>query len=138
MQWLHGRVVPGYGVASGRGASPYPAGTIALQAPHFAAHGIDLSRFFAGTLNVDVAPHAPQPSKPLFDGHLRWHGEIRERFLLSRAVLRVDGRDHEGLWYYPHPATKPAHVQRETLVELLMPWIDGLAAGTKVELSLSN
>jgi hypothetical protein len=35
---LTGTVVPGYGVASGRSAdSPYPAGTIAMQAPLFRA-----------------------------------------------------------------------------------------------------
>lgn len=39
----------------------------------------------------------------------------------------------EGLWYYPHPATKPAHVQRPSVVELLLPWVAGLAPDARVE-----
>jgi hypothetical protein len=132
--WVSGVVVAGHGVASGRSAhSPYPAGSIALQAPFFRAHGIDLSRFFAGTVNVDVAPHEPVPAAgAVFDGRLRWFEAIEERFVLSRAWLRVHGIEHEGLWYWPDPATKPAHVQRRTVVELLMPWIEGLAPGAAV------
>ncbi len=50
--WRRG-VRQGHGVASGRAPdSPYPAGTIALQAPLFARHGLDLSPFFPGTLNL--------------------------------------------------------------------------------------
>ena len=56
LHWLRCRLVAGHGVASGRAAtSPYPAGTIHLQAPFFAARGIDLSPFFAGTLNLEAA-----------------------------------------------------------------------------------
>jgi hypothetical protein len=136
-QWLPGVVVPGHGVASGRSTStPYPAGTIALQAPAFRQHGVDLSAYFPGTLNVDLAPHVPQPRSPVFDGRLRWHGDLEERFLLMAVRLRTAGHEHAGLWYYPHPATKPAHFQRLTVVELLLPWIDGLQAGAAVEVAL--
>ena len=121
-------------MASGRAAqSPYPAGTIALQAPFFLAQGVDLSPYFAGTLNVDLAPHTPPAGVPLFDGRLRWFGELEERFLLTPIALRHAGAVHEGLWYYPHPETKPAHFQRPTVVELLLPWIEGLAQGAQVE-----
>lgn len=135
--WVTGSVVAGHGVASGRSAdSPYPAGTIALQAPAFLREGIDLSRFFAGTLNVDLAPHVPQPAAAVFDRRLRWHGELEERFVLMPVRLRAAGREHAGLWYYPHPATKPAHAQPATVVELLLPWIDGLATGFAVQVAL--
>lgn len=129
--------MPGHGVASGRSTdSPYPAGTIALQAPAFLRHGIDLSPYFPGTLNVDLAPHVPQPRPAIFDARVRWHGDLEERFLLVPVRLRVAGRVHEGLWYHPHPATKPAHFQRPTVVELLLPWIDGLAPGAAVDVAL--
>ncbi len=137
--WWPGTVVAGHGVASGRSStSPYPAGTIALQQPHFLAQGVDLSRYHPGTLNVDVAPHAPVPQAPLFDGRLRWFGDLEERFLLSRIRLRCGARDFDGLWYYPHPATKPAHFQKPTVVELLLPWIDGLAPGSPVRVRLGG
>lgn len=132
--WLRGRRIAGYGVASGRAAdSPYPAGTIALQALFFRAQGVDLSPYFPATLNVDLAPHAPPAPVPTFDGRLRWFGELEERFLLTPIALRHAGAVHQGLWYYPHPETKPAHIQRPTVVELLLPWIAGLPADAEVE-----
>ena len=55
LRWVRCRLVAGHGMASGRApTSPYPAGTIHLQAPIFAARGIDLSPFFAGTLNLEA------------------------------------------------------------------------------------
>jgi hypothetical protein len=137
LHWVPGKLVPGYGVASGRAQeSPYPAGTIALQSPFFRERGVDLSPYFPGTLNVDVAPHLPQPRRPLFDGSLAWFEGLEERFLLMPVALRFAGHQYAGLWYYPHPATKPAHVQRPSVVELLLPWIDGLATGSAVEVAL--
>jgi hypothetical protein len=132
--WLPGRRIPGYGVASGRASdSPYPAGTIALQAPFFLQQGIDLSPFFPATLNIDLAPRTPPAVRPLFDRRLRWFGTLEERFLLTPIALRHAGTVHQGLWYYPHPETKPAHVQRPTVVELLLPWIADLPADALVE-----
>jgi hypothetical protein len=128
-------------VASGRAgaASPYPAGTIALQAPFFAAQGIDLSRFFPGTVNVDLAPHVPPAgTTPVFDGRLRWFGDLEERFLLTPIALRHAGVVHEGLWYFPHPETKPAHFQKPSVVELLLPWVAGLAPGAAVEVGFNE
>ena len=36
--------------------SPYPNGTIRMQAPVFKALGLDLSGCYFGTLNIDFAP----------------------------------------------------------------------------------
>jgi hypothetical protein len=84
-------------------------------------------------LNVDVAPVVPEPRGAVFDRRLRWFGELEERFLLMPVSLRWNAQRYDGLWYYPHPATKPAHVQRPTIVELLLPFIEGLAPGAAVE-----
>lgn len=131
--WVAGTVVAGYGVASGTGHDRrYPAGTIQLQQPFFLERGIDLSGYYPGTLNVDLAPLAPVPGRPLFDGVLRWHQDLEERFLLSPVELDAGGRRHAGLWYYPHPDTKPAHFQSGTVVELLLPWIEGIRPGDRV------
>jgi hypothetical protein len=52
-----GFVCQGFRVASGQTTdSPYPAGTIAMQVPFFRDRGLDLSRYFLGTLNVSIAP----------------------------------------------------------------------------------
>ena len=140
MEWFDGVVITGHGVAGGSAAdSPYPAGSISLQRPHFLSAGIDLSPYFSGTLNVDLAPHKPpQLQRVVFDGVLHWYGDIAERFTLARVDCRVVvhkiGREVEGLWYYPHPETKPAHFQRETVVELLLPYLEGIAAGDAVSI----
>jgi hypothetical protein len=57
----------GYGVASGTGTdSPYPRGTIEMQIPFFKALGLDLTRFFPGTLNVSISPKTFQLINPEF------------------------------------------------------------------------
>ncbi len=138
MEWVDGVVVAGHGVASGNAVgspgNPYPAGSIRLQQPHFLQAGIDISPYFSGTLNVDLAPHTPRAKRVVFDGVLHWHGDIAERFTLANVVCRVAGREFGGLWYYPHPETKPAHFQRDTVVELLLPYIEGVAIGDAVSL----
>ncbi len=140
-----GIVTAGHGVASGIGRDRrYPAGTICLQQPLFLERGIDLSPFFSGTLNVDLAPWKPVPDNPVFDDTIQWFDAIEERFLLSPAEVEVEGeaggegRRYAGLWYYPHPATKPAHSQPNTVVELLLPWIEGIQVGSRVLVTLGS
>lgn len=49
---------------------------------------------------------------------------------------QADGRTRlapvRGLIYHPHPDTKPAHFQRPDVLELLLPWTEGLAYGATV------
>ena len=59
LRWHPAVLLEGHGVASGQAlnagqlkTSPYPKGTIAMQAPLFAALGLDLSPFWPGTLNL--------------------------------------------------------------------------------------
>jgi hypothetical protein len=139
MNWIAGTVVAGYGVASGQGSDRrYPAGSIRLQQPHFLAKGIDLSPYFAGTLNVDLAPHLPVPRHPVFDDTLGWFDGIEERFLLMPIEIETRGKRVAGLWYYPHPETKAAHFQRGSVVELLLPWIAGLEPGEPVQVGFND
>lgn len=139
MAWTAGIVIAGYGVASGRDKdSGYPEGTIALQKPYFLEKGVDLSLFYPGTLNVDLSPLAPIPGNAIFDGVLRWHSDIEERFLLVPIQIRIKEKTYAGLWYYPHPDTKPAHFQKKTVVELLLPWIDGIGEGEVVQVKLPD
>lgn len=133
MERIKGKIVAGYGVASGRCKDArYPNGTIALQQAFFMEKGIDLSGYFSGTLNIDLAPFVPAPGQALFDGLLRWTDKLEERFVLTPIQMEVAGHAYSGLWYYPHPDTKIEHFQAESVVELLLPWIDGLQAGEPV------
>ena len=141
MDWqkVMGKVVPGYGVASGQGeGSPYPAGSIALQVPFFRERGLDLDGYFLGTVNVDVAPYEFVMQQPVhcFRG-VDWWPEIPpEDFSFQVCRLGVGGRVYEGLVYYPHPETKPAHEQRRSVVEVLVEWVEGLGYGDGVEVWL--
>jgi hypothetical protein len=134
MDWIAGTIVAGYGVASGKAENcPFPGGSIHMQLPFFKAAGIDLSRYFTGTLNVDLAPYIPAPKRVVFDGKLRWLDDLEERFVISLVEFEANEHRYSGVWYYPHPETKVDHFQRNTVVELLMPWIDGLKTGQAVK-----
>ena len=55
---ITGKVISGYGVASGKGKdNRYPEGTLKLQMPFFKKRGLDLSAFFIGTINIDISPY---------------------------------------------------------------------------------
>jgi hypothetical protein len=148
LQWARCRLVAGHGVASGRApTSPYPAGTIHLQAPYFAARGIDLAPFFAGTLNLEAArghwrlrdPDARIEALEWTDRHPPetfsfWH--CRLRVPADAAAAAVGSAGLAALIYYPHPETKRAHHQAPSCLELLAPWIAGLHPGAELELGV--
>src|SRR5512140_2352625 len=57
--WIHvnGILAQGYRVASGPSAD-YPYGSLERQRPIFKSRGLDLDRYFNGTLNIDIRPYA--------------------------------------------------------------------------------
>ncbi|MEB3264035.1 MAG: hypothetical protein VKJ66_06655 [Synechococcus sp.] len=140
-RWHRGVLRQGHGVASGRAPnSPYPAGTIALQTPHFALLGLDLSDFHPGTLNLDFAPgewRLADPDQRV--EQLAWSAlHPPETFSFWRVLLRPSPAMDpvEALVYYPHPETKQRHWQRPGVLELLAPWIPELRPGVVLELGV--
>lgn len=137
-----GTVVAGHGVASGRWAgSPFGAGTIELQAPHLAAQGVDLTGYHHATINVDVSPFALRMTDPQWTAtDVEWtdaHGA--ETFSFAQCRLTHAGRTVDALVYQPHPETKPEmNHQPPTVVELLAPFLDGLAYGDPVTIELAQ
>ena len=133
-------VVRGHRVASGLNGDPrFPGGTIRMQRRHFAALGLDLDAFHAATLNVSVAPLCWRALQPVHSFRaVRWHPtEPAEDFSFFHLRLyRDDGPPVEGWIYLPHPQTKPEHFQEPDVLELLLPWTDGLAYGTPVRLEV--
>lgn len=133
-----GVVVAGHGVASGRSGDPrFPGGTIALQRPHFAARGLDLSGFHPATVNVSMAParwELVRADHTFRD--VRWSPtQPPEDFSFVAVVLvDADGQFHDALVYRPHPDTKPEHVQPADVVEVLASRIPDLAVGDQVAL----
>lgn len=121
---VNARVVNGHGVASGRAAdSPYPKGSIELQAPFFRAAGIDLSGCFLGTLNLSIAPFAFDfyaPAITVYD--IKWTDIIdAEHFSFSPCEILVKQQLHRAWIYYPRPETKTLHFQPADMVEVIAP-----------------
>jgi len=141
LQWHSCRVVRGYGVASGQAEhSPYPAGTISLQTPLLAEHGIDLSAYHPGTLNLAFDDSRWRLRHP--DAHvaqLAWSDRHPpETFSFWRVQLRWQGCDGPvaGLIYWPHPETKQRHHHSADRLELLVPWIDAITERRSLELGV--
>ena len=129
-------VVPGHRIASGAADNnPYPAGSLELQSPHFLAGGLDLSVFHRGTINLSIKPVQFELSHPDYvfrDVH--WaEGFAPEDFLFARCQLRYQGQTHEGLIYYPDPATKIGHFHNPSTVEVLTDYLPGVDYGSELE-----
>ena len=141
LRWHRGLLVAGHGVASGRAAdSPYPAGTIALQRPHFAALGLDLADCHPGTLNLSFPGGLWRLSQPAFQvEQLAWtHLHPPETFSFWPCRLRLEGAETAGWIYWPHPETKERHFQEPDRLEILAPFLQGLAPGIALELGVDG
>lgn len=140
-QWktVGGVVVRGYGVASGQGAgNPYPDGTIALQKPFFAARGLDLAAYMAGTLNISIAPATFQLLQPAYlFRQVAWTTLHQpEDFSFARCRLTFSATRYDGWVYYPHPETKERHVQQPSMLELIMPFVPKIGCGDAVQIAV--
>ncbi|MFN9719066.1 MAG: hypothetical protein ACK58L_10255 [Planctomycetota bacterium] len=134
---ISARIVQGHQVASGLNGNPrFPGGTLRMQQPHFQKRGLDLSVFYVGTINIRIGPFVYQVLQPkLTFRQVQWHpSEPDEDFsFFDVSLFRGEDVVH-GLIYYPHPETKPEHFQPPDALELLMPFIPGLAYGDTIDL----
>lgn len=137
---LAGTVVPGHGVAGGSDRSPYPESALVLQMPHFRAGGLDLSGLHPATVNVSIAPLSWRLTRPEHRfPRVRWTDlHPPEDFSFVRAALLHEGRRTHGWVYHPHSETKADHFQPPEVVELILPWIPGLATGDRVAVELPD
>lgn len=138
---VQGTLIKGHQVASGKSSiSPYPAGTIALQKPFFEKLGLDLSKMFDGTLNIQLNAKGFSIVKPDWQfEQLQWiDGFNSETFSFVAVELEYANVRYPAWVYYPHPETKTKHFQAQNLVEILAPKIDGLTYGDEVTLCYSN
>jgi hypothetical protein len=137
-EWIpvSGTVIRGHGVASGSGKSPYPEGTVKMQKPFFEALGLDLSGFHEGTLNLDIAPFRFRLVEPEHTfRRVEWtHLHPPEDFSFSRCRILHAGLEVGGWIYTPHPETKADHFQPPTMLEVLAPFLPGIAYGDEVTL----
>lgn len=159
---LQGTVQAGHGVASGQSASsPYPAGSIAMQAPFFRLLGLDLSDCHLGTLNVAVNALAWRIVQPTHKfERVQWtHLHPAETFSFVRCTVSavptsganehtsvLDGHtsvldEHTsvlGWLYYPHPETKAVHFQASSVMEIVAPRLIGVGYGAQLTLGFAK
>ena len=132
--------VQGHRVASGLNGNPkFPGGTLRMQWPFFKELGLDLSAFYPGTLNVSIAPMSYRVVRARHTFRaLKWHPEdAAEDFsFFDVTVHREDAVPVKGWIYFPHPETKPVHFQKPDVLELLLPWSQGLGYGMKIRLEV--
>lgn len=135
-----GVVTTGHGVASGSNRDErFPGGTLAMQAPYFAAAGVDISSFAAGTLNIDVTPWRLVIDTPAITLRaVAWHPtEPAEDFSFVSCAVGHDPTDLVlGLVYHPHPATKPEHHQPPGVIEVLAPTIPDVGRGSVLHVAV--
>lgn len=139
-QTFDARVVSGHRVASGGNGNPrFPGGTLLMQTPFFQALGLDLTAFYRGTVNVSIAPRSYRVGKPRHTFRaVKWHPTApAEDFSFFDLRLLRDGEEPvAGLIYYPHPETKPEHFQRDDVLELLLPFVEGIGYGATLKLAV--
>jgi hypothetical protein len=136
-QKVDGIIERGHKVASGSASdSPYPQGTIVMQAPFFRELGLDLTGFFPATLNVSIRPHTFQLVKPEFTfRRVEWTDRHPpEDFSFSRCRVWFQETKYDCLIYYPHPETKKRNFQNPSIIEILAPLIPGIEYGCRIEI----
>jgi hypothetical protein len=136
---VNGVVVAGYRVASGP-SRDYPYGTLEKQVPLFKQLGLDLGRFYLGTVNVSIAPLTFEILAPaLTFRQVNWTDlHPPEDFSFSACELRFRGKEYSGYVYYPHPETKKRHFENSSLLEIIAEYIPDIHYGEQVELSLNS
>ncbi|MEM8612183.1 MAG: hypothetical protein AAGF93_09215 [Cyanobacteria bacterium P01_H01_bin.105] len=135
-----GKVIRGHGVASGQSGNPrFPYGTIRMQQSAFAAQGLNIDSFFAGTINVSIHPYHYEVRQAKYTfRQIKWADDTPPEdfsFFDCRVVIRTNQRVN-GLIYYPHPETKPEHFQDPATIEVLTEFIEGLSYDMTIGLEL--
>lgn len=143
MAWetVMGVVVAGHQIASGRSEnSPYPRGSLEMQMPFFQELGLDLSSYYVGTLNVSLRPAVFEVRNPQYTFQaVKWSpNHAPEDFSFSPCRLTYYSRSYGGWVYYPRPETKLGHFQDPGTIELILPRIEGLGYGDRVEVSVRS
>jgi hypothetical protein len=138
---INASVKEGHGVASGKANDPrYPKGTIEIQRDFFLKKGLDLRPYFPGTINLDITPYFIKIKTPkFFLKDINWSEFIPpENFYFFDVSLNYHQIRYKGLIYMPDPATKADHFQNPSILELLLPKIDGLKYGDQVEVEVDD
>lgn len=128
----------GHQVAS-RPSKDYPYSSLEKQKPFFKALGLDLQKYFTGTLNISIAPFEFEMVKPEHTFELVEWTDLHppETFSFSRCKVIFKGVEYTGLVYYPHPETKKTHFQNASLLEVITYEIPDIQYGDGVDIEIN-
>lgn len=138
---VEGYIKQGHQIASGQANdSPYPKGSIEMQTPFFAERGLDLSRFYSGTLNISIKPKAFEFTAPEFTfRNVNWiDGFPPEDFSFSRCYISFNDLWYPGFVYYPRPETKTQHFHDNSTIEIITEQIPKIGYGDRVKIKLNS
>ena len=137
-QTISGVLVQGHRVASQQ-SEHYPRGTIEMQVPFFQQLGLDLTPYYQGTLNISISPHTFAMEHPQYTFlSVEWTSRHPpEHFSFSACYVIFQSARYGGWIYYPHPETKRRHFQDPSLLEVIAPFIPGIAYGSNVEVAIN-
>jgi len=134
-------VIKGHQVASGLAKdSPFSRGTIELQAPYFRALGLDLSPYFAATINAQFrCRKIDLISWDYKFENVNWAENVpSESFCFAHAKVMAGNRLYDALIYQPVKETKVGHQQAENVLEILAAKIENLNYGCEYQLFIEN
>ena len=128
----------GHQVAS-RPSKDYPYSSLEKQKPFFKALGLDLQKYFTGTLNISIAPFEFEMVKPEHTFELVEWTDLHppETFSFSRCKVIFKGVEYTGWVYYPHPETKKTHFQNASLLEVITYEIPNIQYGDGVDIEIN-
>jgi hypothetical protein len=134
-----GVVEQGHGAASGTGSeTSLGRGSVEKQFPLFRDLGLDLSSYHPATLNVSIRPKVCLMARPRYTFRwVEWLDGHGEDFSFSPCLLDYNTQTYQGIIYYPHPETKMGHFHPSWIVEVLAPFVAGIAYGSHVQLQLN-
>ena len=129
----------GHQVAS-RPSKDYPYSSLEKQKPFFKALGLDLQKYFTGTLNISIAPFEFEMVKPEHTFELVEWTDLHppETFSFSRCKVIFKGVEYTGWVYYPHPETKKTHFQNASLLEVITYEIPDIQYGDRVDIEIKS
>ena len=140
MKQISGIVESGHRVASGMAEdNPYEKGTIEMQLPFFQVLGLNLSSFYRGTLNINIAPHTFKVIKPQHTfSKVKWHPDYpTEDFSFTPCEIEFNNIVYNGWVYYPHPETKIGHFQNPSIIEAIAPKIPNIRYGERIAIAIN-
>ncbi len=134
--YIQASIIEGHQIASGANTeSPFKSGSVEMQAPYFLERGLDISVYYAATINLSISPRTFNLYNAEYKfKKVHWCSNLpSEDFSFSKCGIGYQDKYHSGLIYYPHPETKVIHFQSRSAIETLMPFIPNLAYGTRVD-----